>query len=165
MESDIENPSLSQREVLLARQQKSGKMFLVLQGNFYRAYNEAAFAVHRVTGYRVFKKVTASGDVYYQLGFNLKQIDDVLAKIEQKGGQVTRFDQAGTQFAFTGLDGSVDEQLLSESRMKPKLRQKKSPALTMSETDFHAPSLLQALAAEIVAKMEDGYKLQIGLVR
>lgn len=163
MESDIGNPSLSQREVLLARQQKSGKMFLVLQGNFYRAYNEAAFAVHRVTGYRVFKKVTASGEVYYQLGFNLKQIDDVLAKIEQKGGQVTRFDQAGTQFAFTGLDGSVDEQLLSESRMKPK--QQKSPALSMSETDFHAPSLLQALAAEIVAKMEDGYKLQIGLVR
>lgn len=163
MESDIENPSLSQREVLLARQQKSGKMFLVLQGNFYRAYNEAAFAVHRVTGYRVFKKVTASGEVYYQLGFNLKQIDDVLAKIEQKGGQVMRFDQAGTQFAFTGLDGSVDEQLLSESRLKPK--QQKSPALSMSETDFHAPSLLQALAAEIVAKMEDGYKLQIGLVR
>lgn len=163
MESDIENPSLSQREVLLARQQKSGKMFLVLQGNFYRAYNEAAFAVHRVTGYRVFKKVTASGKVYYQLGFNLKQIDDVLAKIEQKGGQVTRFNQAGTQFAFTGLDGSVDEQLLSESRLKPK--QQKSPALSMSETDFHAPSLLQALAAEIVAKMEDGYKLQIGLVR
>lgn len=163
MESDIENPSLSQREVLLARQQKSGKMFLVLQGNFYRAYNEAAFAVHRVTGYRVFKKVTASGDVYYQLGFNLKQIDDVLAKIEQKGGQVTRFDQAGTQFAFTGLDGSVDEQLLSESRQK--LKQQKSPALSMSETDFHAPSLLQALAAEIVAKMEDGYKLQIGLVK
>lgn len=163
MESDIENPSLSQREVLLARQQKSGKMFLVLQGNFYRAYNEAAFAVHRVTGYRVFKKVTASGEVYYQLGFNLKQIDDVLAKIEQKGGQVTRFNQAGTQFAFTGLDGSVDEQLLSESRLKPK--QQKSPALSMSETDFHAPSLLQALAAEIVAKMEDGYKLQIGLVR
>lgn len=163
MESDIENPSLSQREVLLARQQKSGKMFLVLQGNFYRAYNEAAFAVHRVTGYRVFKKVTASGEVYYQLGFNLKQIDDVLAKIEQKGGQVTRFDQAGTQFAFTGLDGSLDEQLLSESRLKPK--QQKSPALSMSETDFHAPSLLQALAAEIVAKMEDGYKLQIGLVR
>lgn len=163
MESDLENPSLSQREVLLARQQKSGKMFLVLQGNFYRAYNEAAFAVHRVTGYRVFKKVTASGEVYYQLGFNLKQIDDVLAKIEQKGGQVTRFDQAGTQFAFTGLDGSVDEQLLSESRQKTK--QQKSPALSMSETDFHAPSLLQALAAEIVAKMEDGYKLQIGLVR
>lgn len=163
MESDLENPSLSQREVLLARQQKSGKMFLVLQGNFYRAYNEAAFAVHRVTGYRVFKKVTASGEVYYQLGFNLKQIDDVLAKIEQKGGQVTRFDQAGTQFAFTGLDGSVDEQLLSESRLKPK--QQKSPALSMSETDFHAPSLLQALAAEIVAKMEDGYKLQIGLVK
>lgn len=163
MESDLENPSLSQREVLLARQQKSGKMFLVLQGNFYRAYNEAAFAVHRVTGYRVFKKVTASGEVYYQLGFNLKQIDDVLAKIEQKGGQVMRFDQAGTQFAFTGLDGSVDEQLLSESRLKPK--QQKSPALSMSETDFHAPSLLQALAAEIVAKMEDGYKLQIGLVR
>ena len=163
MESDLENPSLSQREVLLARQQKSGKMFLVLQGNFYRAYNEAAFAVHRVTGYRVFKKVTASGEVYYQLGFNLKQIDDVLAKIEQKGGQVTRFDQAGKQFAFTGLDGSVDEQLLSESRLKPK--QQKSPALSMSETDFHAPSLLQALAAEIVAKMEDGYKLQIGLVK
>lgn len=163
MESDLENPSLSQREVLLARQQKSGKMFLVLQGNFYRAYNEAAFAVHRVTGYRVFKKVTASGEVYYQLGFNLKQIDDVLAKIEQKGGQVTRFDQAGTQFAFTGLDGSVDEQLLSESRQKTK--QQKSPALSMSETDFHAPSLLQALAAEIVAKMEDGYKLQIGLVK
>lgn len=163
MESDLENPSLSQREVLLARQQKSGKMFLVLQGNFYRAYNEAAFAVHRVTGYRVFKKVTASGEVYYQLGFNLKQIDDVLAKIEQKGGQVTRFNQAGTQFAFTGLDGSVDEQLLSESRQKPKPQ--KSPAVSMSETDFHTPSLLQALAAEIVAKMEDGYKLQIGLVR
>ena len=162
MESDIENPSLSQREVLLARQQKSGKMFLVLQGNFYRAYNEAAFAVHRVTGYRVFKKVTASGEVYYQLGFNLKQIDDVLAKIEQKGGQVTRFDQAGTQFAFTGLDGSVDEQLLSESRQKPK--QQKSPA-PLHVGDGFSCSLLQALAAEMVAKMDDGYKLQIGLVK
>lgn len=72
---------------MLQRQQSSGKYFLVLQGNFYRAYNDAAFALHRVTGYKVFQKQGAGGEAYYQLGFNMKQIDDVIAKIEQQAGK------------------------------------------------------------------------------
>lgn len=87
MESSIANNMLSQREQVLQRQQSSGKYFLVLQGNFYRAYNDAAFALHRVTGYKVFQKLGAGGEAYYQLGFNMKQIDDVIAKIEQQAGK------------------------------------------------------------------------------
>lgn len=87
MESSIANNMLSQREQVLQRQQSSGKYFLVLQGNFYRAYNDAAFALHRVTGYKVFQKQGAGGEAYYQLGFNMKQIDDVIAKIEQQAGK------------------------------------------------------------------------------
>lgn len=157
MESSIANNMLSQREQVLQRQQSSGKFFLVLQGNFYRAYNEAAFALHRVTGYKVFQKQGAGGETYYQLGFNMKQIDDVIAKIEQQGGTVTRFDREGKQFAFVGVDGSMDENLVSQPAENKKKRG------LLEEVD-HA-SFVKELVKEIVVQMKNGYKLQVGLVK
>lgn len=157
MESSIANNMLSQREQVLQRQQSSGKYFLVLQGNFYRAYNEAAFALHRVTGYKVFQKQGAGGETYYQLGFNMKQIDDVIAKIEQQGGTVTRFDREGKQFAFVGVDGSMDENLVSQPAENKKKRG------LLEEVD-HA-SFVKELVKEIVVQMKNGYKLQVGLVK
>lgn len=157
MESSIANNMLSQREQVLQRQQSSGKYFLVLQGNFYRAYNEAAFALHRVTGYKVFQKQGAGGEAYYQLGFNMKQIDDVIAKIEQQGGTITRFDREGKQFAFVGVDGSMDENLVSQPAENKKKRG------LLEEMD-HA-SFVKELVKEIVVQMKNGYKLQVGLVK
>ena len=157
MESSIANNMLSQREQVLQRQQSSGKYFLVLQGNFYRAYNEAAFALHRVTGYKVFQKQGAGGEAYYQLGFNMKQIDDVIAKIEQQGGTVTRFDREGKQFAFVGVDGSMDEDLVTQPAENKKKRG------LLEEVD-HA-SFVKELVKEIVVQMKNGYKLQGGLVK
>ena len=157
MESSIANNMLSQREQVLQRQQSSGKYFLVLQGNFYRAYNEAAFALHRVTGYKVFQKQGAGGEAYYQLGFNMKQIDDVIAKIEQQGGTVTRFDREGKQFAFVGVDGSMDEDLVTQPAENKKKRG------LLEEVD-HA-SFVKELVKEIVVQMKNGYKLQVGLVK
>ncbi len=157
MESSIANNVLSQREQVLQRQQSSGKYFLVLQGNFYRAYNEAAFALHRVTGYKVFQKQGAGGEAYYQLGFNMKQIDDVIAKIEQQGGTVTRFDREGKQFAFVGVDGSMDENLVTQPAENKKKRG------LLEEVD-HA-SFVKELVKEIVVQMKNGYKLQVGLVK
>lgn len=157
MESSIANNMLSQREQVLQRQQSSGKYFLVLQGNFYRAYNEAAFALHRVTGYKVFQKQGAGGEAYYQLGFNMKQIDDVIAKIEQQGGTVTRFDREGKQFTFVGVDGSMDENLVTQPAENKKKRG------LLEEVD-HA-SFVKELVKEIVVQMKNGYKLQVGLVK
>ena len=157
MESSIANNMLSQREQVLQRQQSSGKYFLVLQGNFYRAYNEAAFALHRVTGYKVFQKQGAGDEAYYQLGFNMKQIDDVIAKIEQQGGTVTRFDREGKQFAFVGVDGSMDENLVTQPAENKKKRG------LLEEVD-HA-SFVKELVKEIVVQMKNGYKLQVGLVK
>lgn len=157
MESSIANNMLSQREQVLQRQQSSGKYFLVLQGNFYRAYNDAAFALHRVTGYKVFQKQGAGGEAYYQLGFNMKQIDDVIAKIEQQGGTVTRFDREGKQFAFFGVDGSMDENLVTQPAENKKKRG------LLEEVD-HA-SFVKELVKEIVVQMKNGYKLQVGLVK
>lgn len=157
MESSIANNMLSQREQVLQRQQSSGKYFLVLQGNFYRAYNDAAFALHRVTGYKVFQKQGAGGEAYYQLGFNMKQIDDVIAKIEQQGGTVTRFDREGKQFAFFGVDGSKDENLVTQPAENKKKRG------LLEEVD-HA-SFVKELVKEIVVQMKNGYKLQVGLVK
>lgn len=157
MESGIANNMLSQREQVLQRQQSSGKLFLVLQGNFYRAYNEAAFALHRVTGYKVFQKQGAGGETYYQLGFNMKQIDDVIAKIEQQGGTVTRFDREGKQFAFVGVDGSMDKNLVSQPAENKKKRG------SLEEVD-HA-SFVRELVKELVVQMKNGYKLQVGLVK
>lgn len=157
MESSIANNMLSQREQVLQRQQSSGKYFLVLQGNFYRAYNDAAFALHRVTGYKVFQKQGAGGEAYYQLGFNMKQIDDVIAKIEQQGGTVTRFDREGKQFAFFGVDGSMDENMVTQPAENKKKRG------LLEEVD-HA-SFVKELVKEIVVQMKNGYKLQVGLVK
>lgn len=157
MESSIANNMLSQREQVLQRQQSSGKYFLVLQGNFYRAYNDAAFALHRVRGYKVFQKQGAGGEAYYQLGFNMKQIDDVIAKIEQQGGTVTRFDREGKQFAFVGVDGSMDENMVTQPAENKKKRG------LLEEVD-HA-SFVKELVKEIVAQMKNGYKLQVGLVK
>lgn len=142
---------------MLQRQQSSGKYFLVLQGNFYRAYNDAAFALHRVRGYKVFQKQGAGGEAYYQLGFNMKQIDDVIAKIEQQGGTVTRFDREGKQFAFVGVDGSMDENLVTQPAENKKKRG------LLEEVD-HA-SFVKELVKEIVVQMKEGYKLQVGLVK
>lgn len=151
---------LSVRGQILHRQQSTGKLFIVLQGNFYRAYNEAAFALHRVTGYKVFQKQGAGGETYYQLGFNLKQIDDVIAKIEQQGGTVNRFDREGKQFAFVGIDGSLDESMVSQPAEKKK-KEAKSSAIGQIDHD----SLVKELVREIVAQMKEGYKLQVGLVK
>lgn len=159
MESNNESFMLSQREQILHRQQTMGKYLLILQGNFYRAYNEAAFALHRVTGYKVFQKQGARGEKYYQLGFNLKQIDDVIAKIEQQGGEITRFDREGKQFAFAGVDGSIDESLVSQ----PAEKKERGKASGIGKIDHD--SLVRELVREIVAQMKEGYKLQVGLVK
>lgn len=149
--------SLFRADILWWQGEISGKYFLVLQGNFYRAYNDAAFALHRVTGYKVFQKQGAGGEAYYQLGFNMKQIDDVIAKIEQQGGTVTRFDREGKQFAFFGVDGSMDENLVTQPAENKKKRG------LLEEVD-HA-SFVKELVKEIVVQMKNGYKLQVGLVK
>lgn len=105
----------------------------------------------------MFQKQGAGGEAYYQLGFNMKQIDDVIAKIEQQGGTVTRFDREGKQFAFFGVDGSMDENMVSQPAENKKKRG------LLEEVD-HA-SFVKELVKEIVVQMKNGYKLQVGLVK
>lgn len=80
----------------------------------------------------------------------------MIAKIEQQGGTVTRFDREGKQFAFVGVDGSMDENMVSQPAVKKKRG-------LLEEVD-HA-SFVKELVKEIVVQMKNGYKLQVGLVK
>ena len=65
-----------------------------------------------------------------------------------------------TEFAFVGVDGSMDENMVSQPAVKKKKEVKSS---TIEELDHD--SLVKELVREIVAQMKEGYKLQVGLVK
>ena len=54
---------------------------------FYHAYGNGAFALSRATGYRVLRKHRKGGDILV-CGFPANQLDMVLQRIREAGGEV-----------------------------------------------------------------------------
>jgi len=103
---------MTEKEILQLQEANGQKAFyLVAVGMFYHAYGCGAFALSRATGYRVLRKQCKCGDVLV-CGFPANQLDTVLQRIREAGGEV---EQTGEKtFLFRGLDGMPDESMIVE---------------------------------------------------
>ena len=104
---------MTEKEIL-QEQVSNGQtaFYLMAVGMFYHAYGCGAFALARATGYRVLRKHRKGGDVLV-CGFPASQLDTVLQRIREAGGEV---EQTGDKaFLFRGLDGTPDENSRAEA--------------------------------------------------
>ena len=102
---------------VLDLQQTSQRLYLLMVGSFYHAYNEAAFALSRITGYKILPKQRKQGTIY-QLGFGVKQIDSIKQRCAEHGIELKMEDDKGLLWSFTGGDTSFDASLVSQPESK-----------------------------------------------
>lgn len=103
---------------VLDLQQTNSRLYLLMVGQFYHAYNEAAFALSRITGYKILAKNRKMGKIY-QLGFGIRQIDSIRQLLATKGMELKMEDDRGQLLSFTGGDTSFDASLVSQPKPKP----------------------------------------------
>lgn len=102
---------------ILERQLATGgeSFYLMLIGKFLRAYGNGAFALSRVTGYRVIRQHRKSGEILV-CGFPVDFLPNVRDRIREAGGEFEQMEQH--LYRFSGIDGTPDETMISE--LKPK---------------------------------------------
>ena len=108
---------MTEKEILQQQESNGQKAFyLIAVGMFYHACGNGAFALSRATGYRVLRKHRKHGDILV-CGFPANQLDTVLQRIREAGGEV---EQTGDKaFLFRGLDGTADDGLIAEPKNNP----------------------------------------------
>ena len=123
---------MTEKEIL-QQQDTTGQtaFYLIAVGMFYHAYGCGAFALARATGYRVLRKHRKHGDIL-TCGFPANQLDMVLQRIREAGGEV---EQTGEKsFLFRGVDGTPDDKLIAEQ--KPQIAISPSKEVPQSEASF-----------------------------
>ena len=109
--------TMTEREILERQEQTGNREYLlVLVGSFLHAYGNGAFALSRVTGYRVRRKQRKWGEVLV-VGFPADRLDLVRQQLRDAGGEVEQVDDK--TYLFRGLDGTPDQQMVCEPAPKP----------------------------------------------
>lgn len=104
---------MTEKEMMHMQQEYGEERFVVCKsGKFYLACSCGAFALARVTGYRVIRRKRKGGRFILTAGFPENRLEQVRERILRAGGIVTDASDAG--FVFSGIDGSIDETLVSD---------------------------------------------------
>lgn len=104
--------SMTEQEII-ARQGDGSECYLLQVGMFVHAYEGAAFAMARLTGYKVRRVHRKAGDIH-MLGFSASQLDSVSKRLQQAG--VTVRQQGEGLWTFAGGDTTVDESLIAAGK-------------------------------------------------
>lgn len=108
---------MTEQELILRQSELGSDSFLVTKlGNFYSAYDCGAFALARATGYSVMRRPRRGGRFVLTTGFPVGRLDAVLSMIGAAGGCVVYRDECS--FVFSGITGSVDEDLVKDAVSK-----------------------------------------------
>lgn len=99
---------------IIALQASGPTRYLMQVGMFVHAYEGAAFAMARLTGYKVRRVHRKAGDIY-MLGFNAEQVESVSNRLRGAGIALTK--ETEGLWTFEGGDTSVDLSLVTA---KPK---------------------------------------------
>ena len=109
---------MTEKEILDLQEQRGNQEFFLIQvGSFLHAYGSGAFALSRVTGYRVMRKTRKQLGEVLTTGFPVARLDSVREKIFEAGGMIEHLE--GKTWLFRGLDGTVDLALVSHPQPKP----------------------------------------------
>lgn len=102
---------------ILRRQEDNGQkeFYLILVGQFYHAYGNGAFALSRVSGYRVIRKSRKWGDLL-MAGFPASCLEKVKQRINDGHGSLRKIDDR--TMIFGGVDGTPDEAMVTEQPLK-----------------------------------------------
>lgn len=84
-------------------------MYLKLCGVFWHAYDGAAFAMARITGYEIKKLKTKNR---YELGFGEKSLNKVLALMWENGFKVENYKEGDQLLSFSGGNPEPDDKLV-----------------------------------------------------
>ena len=131
---------MTEKEILQQQESNGQKAFyLMAVGMFYHAYGCGAFALSRATGYRVLRKHRKHGDILV-CGFPANQLDTVLQRIREAGGEV---EPAGEKaFLFHGLDGTADDRLIAEQKPQTVISPQKEKPLSEASFSWLVDELL-----------------------
>ena len=101
---------------ILRRQEDNGQkeFYLILAGQFYHAYGNGAFALSRVSGYKVIRKSRKWGDLV-MAGFPASCLDKVKQRISDARGSLRRIDER--TMVFAGVDGTPNEAMVTEQEL------------------------------------------------
>lgn len=92
------------------RETGNGEMYLKLCGVFWHAYDGAAFAMARITGYEIKKLKTKNR---YELGFGEKSLNKVLALMWENGFKVENYKEGDQLLSFSGGNPEIDDRLVT----------------------------------------------------
>lgn len=130
---------MTERQII-ERQEQSGnkELLLVLIGGFYHAFEAAAYALGRVTGYKVVRKHRKMGDIV-TCGFAASQIEQVCQRLKEAGAELKQEDEH--LWLFSGIDATTDESMIVVKPPRVKGRtmtivSSQEPALNFPQADF-----------------------------
>ena len=92
------------------RETGNGEMYLNLSGVFWHAYDGAAFALARITGYEIKKLKTKNR---YDLGFGEKSLNKVLALMWENGFQIENYQEGDDLVRFSGGNPEIDDDMVA----------------------------------------------------
>lgn len=101
---------------LIGLQEKADnqKLYLIKVGMFYHAYNAGAYAIAKLMHYKIKRKHRKEGDILVA-GFPVANLQNVIKRIEDKGGTICRGTEGNITFA--GLDIIPDETLIEKDEL------------------------------------------------
>lgn len=103
---------------VIAEQAKGNSCFLIKIGMFYHAYNEGAYALAKITGYKVKTKQRKRLGTIYVLGFPISLLPKIITKIKENNGNITR--NTDDVVEFEGIDiSSTDVVVAAEEYTQP----------------------------------------------
>ena len=112
-------------------QAKAPKCFLMKVGLFIHAYEGAAFAIHRLTGYKIRLVHRRTGDIR-MLGFNASQQELVRGRLLEAGIKLR--DEADGLWSFEGGDTTADESLITVTKTTKERSNETTAAQTSEKT-------------------------------
>lgn len=108
---------MTEQEILNLQEQNGNReYYLMLVGKFLHAYGHGAFALSRVSGYRVIRKQRKGGEVL-TCGFPIENLDLVRQRMLDGGGLLESIDSK--TFLFRGVDGTPDSKMVYDPSPSP----------------------------------------------
>lgn len=102
---------MTEQEVIALQDETERRdYYLIRVGKTFRAYGSGAFALARVTGYRVVRKRRKDGN-FLTVGFPERRLSQVCECITACGGELECVD--ATTYLLRGIDGSADDRLIN----------------------------------------------------